>query len=91
MLPKAGMQKDVLVPFFSHFYGGIIDVPWEEKLPKALMRAAAQVGVVIRSSRCTGGCPARAWQQLFHTAQGGTTRMHQTWRLLFVHRPRRHH
>jgi hypothetical protein len=39
----SGVQRDVLIPFFSHFYGEIIDYPWEKKTSKALMRAAAQV------------------------------------------------
>lgn len=39
----SGLQQDILVPFFSHFYGDIINHPWQDKVPKALMRAAAQV------------------------------------------------
>uniref|UniRef100_A0A7R9YW00 Glycosyl transferase CAP10 domain-containing protein n=1 Tax=Chlamydomonas euryale TaxID=1486919 RepID=A0A7R9YW00_9CHLO len=40
-----GLQSDVLLPFFSHFYGDVIDTPWDEKIGKALMRAAAQNGM----------------------------------------------
>ena len=36
---------DVLVPFFSHFYGDLVDFPWDRKEKKALMRAAAQNGM----------------------------------------------
>ena len=48
----AGVQRDVLVPFFNHLYGDLISFPWEAKTPKALMRAAAQVCV---RWNCLGG------------------------------------
>ncbi len=41
---KTFSQKDILVPFFNHQYGDLVSLPWREKSPRALMRAAAQVG-----------------------------------------------
>ena len=51
------MQRDILVPFFSHSYGDIINTPWESKTPKALMRAAAQVQSFAPFGACHQMCP----------------------------------
>eukprot|EP00798_Chlamydomonas_sp_ICE-L_P015949 gene15948-22083_t len=47
-----GLQTDILVPFFNHFYDSIITgVPWESKSNKALMRAAMQNGMPKNCTR----------------------------------------
>lgn len=45
------LADDVLVPFFSHFYGDLIDFPWGLKKREALMRAAAQNGMDTNCTR----------------------------------------
>jgi len=58
-----GVQTDVLIPFFNHYYQSIINYPWQNKEKKALMRAAIQNGM---SANCT-----RVWLlQLAKTPDG---------------------
>lgn len=40
---SAGVQADILLPFFNHVYQDLIFYPWEKKRRAALMRAAMQV------------------------------------------------
>ncbi|GFR51836.1 hypothetical protein Agub_g14300, partial [Astrephomene gubernaculifera] len=44
-------EADVLLPFFNHVYGNLVNYPWEKKYDKALMRAALQAQMRPNSTR----------------------------------------
>lgn len=45
------LASDVLFPFFNHYYGDLIEYPWDLKVNKVLMRAAMQNGMSLNCTR----------------------------------------